>query len=122
MCHELINPLGFSLEHYDAVGRFRKDERDRPVDAAGFYQTLSGAKAEFNGVRPLAEFLVGSPEVHAAFAERLFQYAVKQPVQAYGLNKREELRQLFVQHEFNINKLLVEIAKTSAIATSTPVE
>jgi hypothetical protein len=122
LCHELINPLGFSLEHYDAVGRFRKEERDRPVDAAGFYETLSGEKAEFNGVRPLAEFLAGSPEVHAAFAERLFQYAVKQPVQAYGLNKREELRQLFVQHEFNINKLLVEIAKSSAIAASTPVE
>jgi len=122
LCHELINPLGFSLEHFDAVGRFRKDERDRPVDASGFYQTLSGAKAEFNGARELAEFLAGNSEVHAAFAERLFQYAVKQPVQAYGLNKREELRNLFAQHEFNINKLLVEIAKASAFAASTPLE
>lgn len=122
LCHELINPLGFSLEHYDAVGRFRKEERDRPVDAAGYYQTLSGEKAEFNGARRLAEFLAGSPEVHAAFAERLFQYSVKQPVQAYGLDKREELRNLFVQHEFNINKLLVEIAKTAAFSASVPVE
>ncbi|MEO8498771.1 MAG: DUF1585 domain-containing protein, partial [Planctomycetota bacterium] len=117
-----INPLGFSLEHYDAVGRFRKDERDRPVDATGFYQTLAGEKAEFNGARPLAEFLAGSSEVHAAFAERLFQYEVKQPVQAYGPNKREELRNLFAQHEFNINKLLVEIAKVAAFPPSIPLE
>jgi cytochrome c553 len=122
LCHEMINPLGFSLEHYDAVGRFRKDESGRPVDASGFYETLAGEKAEFNGVRELAEFLANNSEVHAAFAERLFQYSVKQPVQAYGLSKREELRNLFVQHEFNINKLLIEIAKVAAFAAGTPVE
>ncbi|MCB9939785.1 MAG: DUF1592 domain-containing protein [Planctomycetaceae bacterium] len=114
LCHEMINPLGFSLEHYDAVGRFRKEEGGRPVDASGYYQTISGEKAEFNGARELAEFLAGNTEVHAAFAERLFQYAVKQPVQAFGLGKRDELRNLFVQHEFNINKLLIEIAKVAA--------
>ncbi len=122
LCHELINPLGFSMEQYDAVGRFRKEEGGRPVDASGSYETLSGEKAEFNGTRQLAEFLASSSEVHAAFAERLFQFAVKQPVQAYGLDKREELRNLFVQHEFNLNKLLVEIAKISAFTVSTPVE
>ncbi|MEX0820353.1 MAG: DUF1592 domain-containing protein [Pirellulaceae bacterium] len=122
LCHEMIDPLGFSMEHYDAVGRFRKEEQGRPVDASGFYQTLAGKKAEFNGARELAEFLVGSSETHAAFAERLFQYAVKQPVQAYGLEKREELRHLFAQHEFNINKLLIEIAKVATLVPSTPVE
>ena len=122
LCHEMINPLGFSMEHYDAVGRFRNDEDGRPVDASGFYETLSGGRADFDGTRQLAGFLAGSSEVHAAFAERLFQYAVKQPVQAYGLNKREELRNLFVQHEFNIHQLLVEIATASAFAESTPVE
>ncbi|HUG66465.1 MAG TPA: DUF1592 domain-containing protein [Pirellulaceae bacterium] len=122
LCHEMINPLGFSMEHYDAVGRFRKDENNRPIDAAGSYQTLSGEQAEFNGARELAQFLAGNAEVHAAFAERLFQYAVKQPVQAYGLNKREELRNLFVLHEFNINKLLVEIAKLAAFSPPELVE
>ncbi|MCA9118789.1 MAG: DUF1592 domain-containing protein [Planctomycetaceae bacterium] len=122
LCHEMINPLGFSLEHYDAVGRFRKEEGGRPVDASGFYQTLSGEKAEFNGTRELAEFLAASSEVHAAFAERLFQFSAKQPVQAFGADKREELRNLFVQHEFNINKLLIEIAKVAASANSSPVQ
>jgi hypothetical protein len=122
LCHEMINPLGFSLEHYDAVGRFRTEEGGRPVDASGFYQALSGEKAEFNGIRELAEFLASNAEVHAAFAERLFQYAVKQPIQAYGLNQRDELRHLFEQHEFNINKLMLEIAKPAAFAASIPVE
>ena len=33
ICHGMINPLGFSLEHYDAVGRYRAKEKDKPVDA-----------------------------------------------------------------------------------------
>ena len=33
-CHAIINPLGFTLEHFDAVGRFREKERGRPIDSA----------------------------------------------------------------------------------------
>ena len=122
ICHEMINPLGFSLEQYDAAGRFRIEEKGRPVDATGFYETLSGDKPKFEGARQLAEFLAGSSETHAAFAERLFQYAVKQPVQAYGANQRELLREAFVKHDFNINKLLVEIATASAFAKVESIE
>ncbi len=114
LCHKMINPLGFALENFDAVGRFREKESNAVIDASGFYRTLSGDKADFVGPRQLAGFLAASPEVHAAFAERLFQYVVKQPVQAYGLNRREELRKVFVQHDFDINKLLVEISLVSA--------
>src|SRR5205823_3427586 len=34
-CHRLIDPVGFSLEQFDAVGRWRTQEEGRPVDAAG---------------------------------------------------------------------------------------
>ena len=34
MCHAMINPLGFTLEHFDAVGRFRKEEHGKPIDAS----------------------------------------------------------------------------------------
>ncbi|REJ98819.1 MAG: DUF1588 domain-containing protein [Planctomycetota bacterium] len=33
-CHLRMDPLGFSLENYDAVGRWRRDERGRPIDAS----------------------------------------------------------------------------------------
>ncbi|REK24991.1 MAG: DUF1592 domain-containing protein, partial [Planctomycetota bacterium] len=33
-CHLRMDPLGFSLENYDAVGRWRQDERGRPIDAS----------------------------------------------------------------------------------------
>ncbi len=34
-CHDRIDPLGFGLENYDAVGRWRDQDADRPVDATG---------------------------------------------------------------------------------------
>lgn len=122
LCHKMINPLGFALENFDAAGRFREQEKNAAIDASGYYRTVSGDIAEFIGPRQLAEFLAASPEVHAAFAERLFQYSVKHPVQAFGPKKREELRNFFVQHEFNINKLFVEIAVASATLPTESVE
>ena len=50
-CHGMINPLGFTLEHFDAVGRYRKDEKGRPIDATGSYETRTGEMVKFEGVR-----------------------------------------------------------------------
>jgi hypothetical protein len=111
----MINPLGFSLEHYDAIGRFRDVERDRPIDAAGYYQTLDGRRVEFNGVRDMAEFLAGSEETHAAFVEQLFHYMVKQPIRAYGSDQPDSLRQSLVASDFNVKRLLMDIITTSAL-------
>src|SRR5205085_9370861 len=41
-CHSVINPLGFSLEHYDAVGRFHTREGDRPINSSSEYTTDKG--------------------------------------------------------------------------------
>lgn len=38
-CHDKIDPLGFALENFDAIGRYRSEEAGRPVDASG---TLPG--------------------------------------------------------------------------------
>jgi len=113
-CHEMINPLGFALENFDAAGRFRKKEHDRDIDASGSYLQQTGELAEFAGARELATFLANSDEVHLAFVEQLFQHTVKQPIQAYGSDQKEKLRDLFVRSEFNINVLLAEIATVAA--------
>ena len=121
-CHAMINPLGFTLEQFDAVGRFRKEERDRPVDPSGFYLTQSGETIEFDDAGDLARFLAGADEAHEAFIERLFSYTAKQPVQAFGPDRLTELRQSFAGHKFEIRHLLTEIATTAAIGESGPAE
>jgi mono/diheme cytochrome c family protein len=113
-CHEIINPLGFTLEHFDAVGRYRELERDKPVDAHGVYQTRAGDKVTIHGARELAEFLAASDEAQAAFVEQLFHHLVGQSVQAYA-TALDDLRRSFAQRDFNIRKLVVDVLVASAL-------
>jgi Protein of unknown function (DUF1592)/Protein of unknown function (DUF1588)/PA14 domain/Protein of unknown function (DUF1595)/Cytochrome C oxidase, cbb3-type, subunit III len=116
-CHGLINPLGFTLENYDAVGRYRDKENGHTVDVAGSYLTRTGSTVTFAAARDLATFLAANDEVHATFAEKLFHHLAQQPVRAYGANKRDELRQSFAAGGFNMRKLAVEVAVTAAQPT-----
>jgi cytochrome c553 len=115
-CHSMINPLGFTLEHYDAIGRYRDKEQGRPIDASGAYQTRSGKLVRFAGIRDLATFLAGSDEVHDAFIEQLFHYLVKQPIRAYGPHELDDLRRSFAGNQYNIRKLIVAISADAALA------
>ena len=114
-CHAVINPLGFSLEHYDAVGRYRTREKDRPIDAVSDYTTDEGETIRLTGARDLAQFAAGSEQAQNAFIEQLFNQVVKQPMLAYGPDVLNRLRRSFVQSGFNVKKLLVDIAATAAL-------
>jgi hypothetical protein len=113
-CHSVINPLGFSLEQYDAVGRFRTSEGDRPIDAVSDYTTDDGETVRLTGARDLAQFAAGSEQAQNAFIEQLFNHIVKQPMLAYGPNVLNHLRQSFIASGFNVKKLMVDIATISA--------
>lgn len=113
-CHSIINPLGFTLENYDAVGRYRAEERGKRVDSSGSYRTHAGKQLAFQGPRELAEFVVTSPEAQGAFVEQLFHHLVQQPVRAYGPDTLANLQAAFTTDDFNIRKLAVHILTVSA--------
>ena len=114
-CHTVINPLGFTLEHFDAIGRYREKENGKPVENRGQYLTRDGKPVSFAGPRELATFLAGSEEVHAAFTEKLFHHLVQQPVRAYGAKTPAELREKFAASGYSVKRLAVEIATTAAM-------
>ncbi|MFO0907451.1 MAG: DUF1592 domain-containing protein [Isosphaeraceae bacterium] len=114
-CHAMINPLGFPLERFDAVGRFRATENGKPVDATGTYQVPEGETVKFDGARDFANFLAGSGETHTSFVEQVFHHLVKQPVRAYGPNALKDLSQAFAGNQFHIRKLLVEVLASTAL-------
>lgn len=114
-CHGLINPLGFTLESFDAIGRYRDKENGRPVDTTGGYKTVDGEFVSFGGVRDLAHFLATEgEESHRSFVARLFHYLVKQPIDAFGVEQLERLRSQFAKDDFHIRKLMVEMMSVAA--------
>ena len=73
-CHQKIDPLGFALENYDAIGRWRDSYRSGlPIDASG---TLFG-QARFQDVIGLKDALLANPKWFiSAFSEHLLAYAL----------------------------------------------
>ena len=75
-CHSLIDPLGFALENFDAVGRWRNTDAGLPIDASGAFATRP-----FRGP---AEFRLALLERSDAFVravtERLLAYALNRPI------------------------------------------
>ena len=116
-CHSILNPLGFALEGFDAVGKPRKTDRGKPVVTAGEYLGRDGSNAHFSGPRELGAFLAQSPEAHDAFIQHLFHHLTQQPERAFGKSLPEDLRAYFQSNQFDIRKLAVEIAaRTTAPA------
>ena len=113
-CHSVINPLGFALENFDAVGRWRNTENDQPVNTASEYITLEGDSQNFHNARDLANFAVKSKISHKAFIAHLFRHLLKQTPSAFGTETLEDLRLHFTEEAFSIQKLIARIALISA--------
>jgi len=81
-CHNVMDPLGFSLENYDAVGRWRTAEDNAPIDASGALP--DGSK--FEGVSGLQKALLARPEVFVTtLSEKLLTYALGRGVEYYDV-------------------------------------
>ena len=113
-CHGVINPLGFTLENFDAVGRFRDVENTKPIDVSGSFELRDGSEVKFSGAKQMATMLAANEQVHAAFVQQFFQNLLKQPVRAYGLTLPQKLQESFAKSNFSIKKLAVEIALVAA--------
>jgi len=89
-CHEFIDPPGFALEHFDALGRWRSMEAGQPVDAAGGLPDGS----TFTGVAGLEAGLLARPEILArTLTEKLLTFALGRGVEPHdGPAIREILR------------------------------
>ena len=108
-CHSTINALGFALEGFDALGRYRERIGNKHVNTQTTYETYDGKKMELKSASDIAEIAVNSPVAQDRFIEMLFQHATKQPLTAYGPNAASQLRQNFQKNEYNIQKLFIDI-------------
>ena len=114
-CHTTINPLGFSLEHYDGIGRWRTTDKNKPIESSSEFKTDSGETIKLTGARDVAKFAANRKSAHKAFIEQLFHHMVKQPMVAYGTEVPDQLLAEFTNSGFNIRHLMVKIAMVAAM-------
>ena len=79
-CHKTMDPLGFALENYDAVGAWRTHEGATPVDARGAMPDGT----EFDGVAGLRKALLAKPDLFVTtLTEKLMVYALGRGLESY---------------------------------------
>jgi hypothetical protein len=79
-CHAKMDPIGFALEHFDAVGRWRDDDAGKPIDASS--TLLDGTTID--GLAGVQSMLLRRPELFVrAFTDKLMMYALGRNVQYY---------------------------------------
>jgi hypothetical protein len=71
--HRLINPPGYGLEHYDAVGAFQATEDGEAIDASAEY-ILDGGVVSFDGAIEMSQLFAESDDAHACYARYWLQY------------------------------------------------
>lgn len=114
-CHVTINPLGFSFERFDAVGRLRATDNAKPVDDRAEYTDASGATHLLRGARDVAVHAADSPGGQEGFVRSLFHSLVKQEPGAYGPDTVRRLGDRFRADRLHVRNLAVEIATLAAL-------
>jgi len=108
-CHERIDPLGFGLESYDAIGRWRTAVGEVPVDTAG--KLLSGES--FNGVAEMKQVLVRrEAEITRNLAERLLAYALGRGVEPSDLPTIRRIVAAAEKDNFRTGTLVAEVVRS----------
>lgn len=82
-CHAVMDPLGFSLENFDAIGRWRdlEAETGAPIDARGALPDGT----EYDGVEGLRAALKSSDVFFTTMTEKLMTYALGRGVEPYDM-------------------------------------
>jgi hypothetical protein len=75
VCHQLMDPIGFGFENFDAVGAYRTEENGGQIDASGDLPTPEGT-VPFSTPVELASLLAEDPRYPACVAEKLLTYGV----------------------------------------------
>ena len=112
-CHAHIDPPGFALESYDAVGRFRTMDAGLPVDTSGNMTSGGDTDGPFASGGELLDRIAGSADVKSCFAQHYLTFAL-----ARELLGEDDCTKARVADEFkqtgDLKQLIVAIARSDA--------
>ena len=109
-CHNLMDPIGLSLERYDAIGRRRTLEAGVPIDVSGGLP--DGSK--FGDVDGLEAALLRRPELFVgAFVERLLTYASGRGVEYYDAPAVRAIVRDTRAQDYRMSSIILGVVKST---------
>jgi hypothetical protein len=110
-CHQLMDPIGLSFEHFDATGRWRnQSEGDIPIDAAGALP--SGVT--FEGVTGLKQALLNRPDLFVTtVTEKMLTYALGRGMDYYDAPAVRAITREARNNDYRFSSLILGVVKSA---------
>ena len=111
-CHQQMDPLGFALENFDAVGRWRSKDGEFPIDPSG--ELVGGRK--FADVADLKKVLgsTASKKFARTLVENLLTYGLGRGLEPFDYRTVEEIRKRLAGNDYRIRTILLGIVESKA--------
>jgi len=106
-CHKILDPIGFGLENFDAIGRWRdKDDSGGPIDAAG---ELPGGK-RFTSPKELKAIIAGRKDDLARnLTQKLLAYALCRQLEGYDEIVVDRIMETVARDDYRMQSIVTEI-------------
>jgi hypothetical protein len=110
-CHKIMDPIGISLENFDAVGHWRTEDEGLPIDSVG---VLVDGKT-MNGVVGLRDAMVRySPQFVRNLTERLLTYALGRGVEYYDMPLVRSIVKQAEKNDYRFSVIVLGIVRSPA--------
>jgi hypothetical protein len=108
-CHARMDPIGFAMENFDAVGKWRERDGANTIDVSGVFP--SGTK--FNGITGLKQELLRQPEQLATtVAEKLLMYAIGRNVHYYDAPAVRAIMREGAANDYTFSSLVLGVVNS----------
>ncbi len=108
-CHNRIDPLGFGLDNYDAIGRWRVATAEQPLDTGG----VLPSGESFDGPAELKKVLAGKRDRFVDnLCEQMLTYALGRQLQPYDRPVVREVATTLAKDGYKFDTLVVAVAKS----------
>lgn len=115
-CHNMMDPIGFALENFDAVGKFRDEAEGKPVDATATFWDGT----DFAGPDGLYDMMLNRKHLFVQnFTEKLMTYALGRKVEYYDMPEVRKVVRDTAEDDYRFSSLVREIALSEAFTKRT---
>ena len=110
-CHKIMDPIGFSLENFDAIGQWRTTDDGNPIDSSG--KLVDGT--QLNGVASLRNALVKySPQFVRLMTEKLMIYGLGRGTEYYDMPLMRSIVHEAERNNYKFSWLVMGVVKSEA--------
>jgi hypothetical protein len=111
-CHALFDGLGFAMENYDPIGRWRTTDKNKQLDVTGSVPLVSGTLITFKNFVDLVDQLSKNQEVYDCFAGQYLSYATGRLADQINPCERKLVADDFVKSGYKVDSLVLSVVNS----------